>query len=107
MLPIANVHINVQPLLLGLAQRRSLDVLYERRRTYPSTRIANEQRLALEPALAPRLQHGGLVWVWRSPHRAYDVEQRASDGRRGSVDGRLTSALVNQSATPAAASPDV
>ena len=26
----------------------------------------------------------------------YDVEQRASDGRSGSVDGKLTSALVNQ-----------
>ena len=29
----------------------------------------------------------------------YDVEQRLFDGRLGSVDGKLTSALVNQIAT--------
>ena len=31
-------------------------------------------RPAAEPAT--RLQHGGLVWVLRCPHRVYDVERR-------------------------------
>ena len=61
--------------------------------------------LGSEPT--PRLQHGGLVWVLRCPHRVYDVEQRLWGGRRGSVDGKLTSAPVNLSATRAAASRDV
>ena len=38
----------------------------------------------------PRLQHDGLLWVLRCPHRVYDVEQRKMDNRRrGSVDVKV------------------
>ena len=45
-------------------------------------------RPAAEPAT--RLQHGGLVWVLRCPHRVYDVERRVMENRRrGSVDVKV------------------
>ena len=111
-LPTPNAHINVQPLrLLDFVQRQR-----SWRNTQEETRMSSSldckrttpcpgPRPAAEPT--PRLQHGGLVWVLRCPHRVYDVERRYRDGRWGSVDGKVTSALVNQSATRAAASRDV
>ena len=37
----------------------------------------------------PRLQHDGLVWVLRSPHRVHDVERRFTKTRRGSEHGKI------------------
>ena len=72
-MPITNAHNNVRSLLLECAQRQCVSVLCVSRRACPATRIENEQRLALgpRPAAEPatRLQHGGVVWVLRCPHR--------------------------------------
>ena len=79
-LPITNARNDVRPLLLeccaeaayvyagdvGMSLSSNTDC--KRTTSCPGAR----------PAAAPatRLQHGGLVWVLRCPHRVYDVEQR-------------------------------
>ena len=79
-LPITNAHTNVRPLLLeccaeavcvGVMSEEtclSSNTDFKRTTSYPGTRPAAEP--------ATRLQHGGLVWALRCPHRVYDVEQR-------------------------------
>ena len=90
-LPITKARTDARPLLLeccaeaayvyardvGMSLSSNTDC--KRTTSYPEAR----------PAAAPatRLQHGGLVWVLRCPHRVYDVEQRVMENRRrGSVD---------------------